>query len=208
MTIQVAGPPYMSAIKTMVGSVVARSGDYTPGNHDWAPNGITPNVLLQLELLAIGEAFTVESLTLTIGGTGDTAHVINVLIILDVDGNGVFDATDELVGTGLGQTTQTISLDPAVVVSQGDTELFLIALTIATTAVEGTTYSVEVTDIDVDGAIDSSTQVARLPVGSATKTIVAPPPLPFDPLLIILGIVILILVILVIVLFMRRRRSN
>ena len=127
---------------------------------------------------------------------------------MDVDGNGVYDATDELVGTGLGQTTQTISLDPAVVVSQGDTELFLIALTIATTAVEGTTYSVEVTDIDVDGDIDSSTQVARLSVGSATKTIVAPPPLPFDPLLIILGIVILILVILVIVLFMRRRRSN
>jgi hypothetical protein len=208
LTIQVAGPPYMSAIKTMVGSVVASFGDNSPSSHDWAPNGITPNVLLQLDLFAIGEAFTVESITLTIGGTGDTVHVINVLVILDVDGNGVYDATDELVGTGLGQTTTTVSLDPTVVVSQGETEHFLIALTIATTAVEGTTYSVEVTDVDVTGAIDSSNYAYGFPISSTTKTIIVPPPLPFDPLLIILAIVILILVILVIVLFMRRRRSS
>ncbi|MDO8123760.1 MAG: hypothetical protein Q6364_05210 [Candidatus Hermodarchaeota archaeon] len=207
LTLNLPGPPYTSAVKTMVGSVVASVGDNSPGNHDWAPNGITPNVLLQLDLFAIGEDFTVEGITLSFT-RGDTAHVIAVLIILDVDGNGEYDATDELVGTGLGQATQTITLDPTVLVSQGETEHFLIALTMATTAVEGATYSVDVTDVDVVGAIDSSTQVVSLPIRSSTKTIIAPPPLPFDPLLLILGIVILILVILVIVLLIRRRRSG
>ncbi|MHA2427534.1 MAG: hypothetical protein ACXADB_05890, partial [Candidatus Hermodarchaeia archaeon] len=205
LTVNLPGPPYTSAVKTMVGSVVASVGDNSPGNHDWAPNGITPNVLLQLDLLAIGEDFTVEGVTLSFT-RGDTTHVIAVLIILDVDGNGVYDATDELVGTGLGQATQTISLDPTVVVSQGETEHFLIALTMATTAVEGATYSVDVTDVDVVGAIDSSTQVVSLPIRSATKTIIAAPPLPFDPLLLILAIVILILVVIVIILLIRRRR--
>jgi hypothetical protein len=190
----------------MVGCVVASAGDNTPGNHDWAPNGITPNVLLQLDLLAIGETFTIESITLTIGGTGDIAHVINVIVVLDVDGNGLIDAGEAVVGTGQGQTTQTITLDPTVGVNQGDTGHLLIALTIGTTAVEGTTYTVEVTDVGVDGAIDASTQVVSLPIGSATKTIIAPPPLPFDPLLLILAIVILFLVIIVIILIIRRRR--
>lgn len=207
LTLNLPGPPYTSAVKTMVGSVVASVGDNSPSNHDWAPNGITPNVLLQLDLLAIGEDFTVEGISISFY-RGDTAHVINVLIILDIDGNGVYDATDELVGTGLGQATQTISLDPTVLVSQGETEHFLIALTMATTAIEGATYSVDVTDVDVTGAIDSSTQVVSLPIRSATKTIIAPPPLPIDPLFLILAIVIVILIILIIVLCIRRRKSS
>ncbi len=78
----------------------------------------------------------------------------------------------------------------------------------ATTAVEGATYSVDVTDVDVDGAIDSSTQVVSLPIRSATKTIIAAPPLPIDPLFLVLLIVIVILVILIIVLCIRRRKSS
>ena len=207
LTLNLPGPPFTSAVKTMVGCVEASAGHNTPDDHDWTPNGITPNVLLQLDLLAIGEDFTVTDITLSFT-RGDTAHVIAVLIILDVDGNGVYDATDELVGTGLGQATQTINLDPTVLVSQGETEHFLIALTMATTAVEGATYSVDVTDVDVVGAIDSSTQVVSLPIRSSTKTIIAAPPLPIDPLFLILAIVIVILVILIIVLCIRRRKSS
>ncbi len=209
LTLNLPGPPYMSAVKTMVGSVVASVGDNSPSNHDWTPNGITPNVLVQLELLAIGEDFTIEQITVEIGsGTGDWSHVLNVLIIHDVDGNGLIGPMEPVVGTATQFFAgyRTITLDPTVVVTQGDTEHLLIAITLATTAVDGTTYSIDVSGVTVEGTIDSSTQDVGFPIGSATKTIVAPPPLPFNPLLLILAIVILILVIIVILLLIRRRR--
>ena len=210
------GPPYTSATKTMVGSLTADYGANSPNDHTWTPDGSTPNVVLQIELYAIGEDFTVNNITVQLVGQsgGTPADVQSVLVVHDLDGNGAIDAGEDILATGTGISTQTLTLNPTILVSNRGSVELLIALVIATTAPEGAEFHVTVTALGTVGAVDGSIQVVDLPLTSAVKTIVYPPPGInwFEPpyiyiLIAAIGIPI-ILILLYLLLRRRRRRSD
>ena len=209
--INLPGPPYQSAVKTTVGSLKIEPGANTPNDHNWTPNGITPNVLLQLTFYPYAEDYTISNITIDILGTGDPAtDVSQIQLILDTDGNGQIDAGEPLLATGPGLSTQTLVLDPTLNAPKRTTTHVLIALVITATAANTTTYSVRVTAVGAQGVVDGSTNMFELPITSAVKTIIIrPPPIfdPFNPLFLLALVIIIILIIIIVILVRRRSRE-
>ena len=208
------GPPYSSAVKTIVGSLLVETGPNSPSDHTWTPDGITPNVVLQIELYAYAEAFTVNNLTIQLSAAngGSAANVESVLVVHDVDGDGEIHESEDVLATGTGISLQTLSLDPTIGVPKFDNVSLLIALVMATTAPNSSTYFITITDIGAVGQIDGSTHVFTLPIVSSTKTIVYPPGINwFEPpylYILIAAIVIPILLILVYLVYRRRKKKR
>ena len=211
ITVNLPGPLYQSAVKTTIGSLLAKAGVNTSSDHNWTPDGITPNALLQLDLFAYAENFSVQSITVEIHGTGNPSiDVSQMLVIHDSNNNGQIDAGEPTLISETGGTTQMLTFVPSFTVGKRTTEHLLIALIITTTATNTTTFSVQVTDIIAQGIVDSSTTVVNLPVTSAIKTIIFRPSITFDPellLVLIEAVVIIILIIIVVYLFTRLRRK-
>ncbi len=202
------GPPYTSAVKTIVGSLLADVGVNSPGDHLWVPNDVTPNVLLQLELYAYAEDFSVNNITIELHGTGGYSQLVEILIVHDLDGNGLIDAGEPILASGPGAPQLTLTVSPFTAVKH-TSEYLLLAFVVSTSAAEMTTYSLSVIDIGAIGAVDGATTVVNLPVISSTKTITFTPPNPFGFLMslwpLILAVGVIIVVIVVIVVLYRRR---
>lgn len=209
--INLPGPPYQSAVKTTEGSLKIDIGTNTPGDHNWTPDGITPNVLLQLAFYSYAEDFTISNITVDILGSGDpSTDVSQIQVIHDIDGDAEIEAGETLLATGPGHSTQVLEFDPTLNVAKWTTVHLLIALVIAATATNTTTYSVRVTAIGAQGAVDASTNMFGLPITSAVKTVITRPPTFFDPFqfLLLLALVIVIILIIIIVVVYRRRRGE
>ncbi|MFX1566360.1 MAG: hypothetical protein ACFFCH_10255 [Promethearchaeota archaeon] len=203
------GPPYTSAVKTIVGSLLADVGVNSPGDHLWVPNGVTPNVLLQLELFAYAEDFLVNNITIELHGTGGYSQLTEILIVHDLDGNGLMDASETILASAPGASSLTLVLSSPFTAGKQSSEYLLLALVVSTSATEMTTYSLSVIDLGAIGVVDSATTVVNLPVDSSTKTITFTPPNPFAFLaswwpIILASVIILVLIVVILILYRRR----
>ncbi len=176
------GTPYVSATKTLVGSLLVEDGVNNPGDHNYTPEEPFTNEVLQLAITAYAEDFSITEMTVEMLRNNEIAGTPHPTIQLydDVNGDGQLDTGDTLLAADTGGT---VNLGFTFSVSKGATEYLLLVLVLSATVTNGSTYHIRVTALNATGDIDTSTQVIGLPITSATKTIVIPttPPLPPIP---------------------------
>ena len=77
-------------------SFIAKKGPNDPGDHDWYTNESKNNVMVQLNLTALGGSLTVTAITLKASGTGNDLTELNrVLVVIDEDRDGKYDAGED-----------------------------------------------------------------------------------------------------------------
>lgn len=155
-------------------------GPNSPPNHNWNLTDSDYNVMLQLELTAGPvEDVKINSMAIAASGTGDDKNGVQVIrLILDENGNGVYDQGESLLAFGQyirDDAFATLDIQNGeYVIPVNKTVYIIIIYTMSGSSSDGDTYKFEADSISAVGATTGAqVKIIGLPVGSALKTIVA-----------------------------------
>ncbi|MBI4214891.1 hypothetical protein HY546_02760 [archaeon] len=171
--------PVWSVVKTIRESVIkGGKGPNSPADHSYT-SGVDSrqNVMLQLKIRASSASvMRFEHLNITAYGSGDdTAGVSRVLLVRDLNANGLYDSGEPLDASGsYGTNDGNLTLaPPAPIVAYQNDALYLLAVYEMTDNVSiGDTFAFKVSGLRVAYEGNSSLASFSLPIISATKTIV------------------------------------
>lgn len=168
-----------------LGNIVLDHGDNSPSNHNWYsdPNASPNNVMLQFKVAAgLGEDVNFQSVTIRANGTGnDAADISSVHLVYDQNGNGLWDAGETELFSGIipandGTILMPITPAPGHMIPAGQTHSFLIVYRMSSSGVVGSTYWLTVLNASAVGVSTGQTlSVMGMPLVSAVKTIIASP---------------------------------
>lgn len=167
----------------VVGSGTVAKGSNDPGDHGWViGEGDPDNVMLQLALSAdSAEDVSVNSVSLSAGGTGDDKNAITtVKIYEDQFDDGIYNSDPTLWGQGTfdadsGSTTINISQT----IPAGNTRTIIVVYEMGSDEdfSDGDTFQVSVDSIGATGITSSqAVTFSGLPKTSGVKTVTLPEP--------------------------------
>jgi len=168
-SVAVGGPPVVSNTLTIqgVGTLTFTAGAGNPASGD-VDRGATDVVTLHLVATANGiEDIDISEITLAHSGTATNPDLVDGSIELyhDVDGDGVLTGADEQVGSSLSDPasmTFTFGAGNEVRVSAGDSEKFILVMSIEAAATVGDTLK---ESLDEPGDVTAAGVSSGQPVG-------------------------------------------
>jgi hypothetical protein len=153
-------------------------GENNPASHNFTiPSSNNDNVMMQVKMTAGSfEDVKITSMSLIGNGTGDDSKGISAIkLVLDSNANGVYDSTENLVGSGKYMRDNGIA---QVTVYDGyniplnSTTYFLIVYTMSNASSDGDTYSFQLASVEGVGVYNGAeAKETGTPINSAITTI-------------------------------------
>ena len=158
---------------------VALGGNTTVNHNYTIPSNNTDNVMMQMKMTAGSfEDVKVNSLSIIANGTGDDAKGMSMIkIILDSNGDGLYNTSETLLGAGKylrDNGVAQVNFYDGYIIPINGTAYFLIVYTMSNSSSNNDTYSFQLTSVSAVGRSDGvEARTTMGSVSSAMKTISA-----------------------------------